>query len=129
MTREAIVPAGSETSYQRFHFAPAFRVGDTIYISGVIGRGPDGSVPAVAADEFAAVFAELGSVLAASGCTFADIVDITSFHTDMPATLGTFMKIKDTVIAEPYPAWTAIGCTALAVLGARVEVKVVAVKR
>jgi enamine deaminase RidA (YjgF/YER057c/UK114 family) len=31
------------------------------------------------------------------------------------------------VIADPYPAWTAIGCTGLAIPGARVEVKVTAV--
>jgi enamine deaminase RidA (YjgF/YER057c/UK114 family) len=59
----------------------------------------------------------------------ADIVEMTSFHTDMPETLGTFMKVRDRSIQAPYPAWTAIGCTALAISGARVEIKVTAVRR
>jgi enamine deaminase RidA (YjgF/YER057c/UK114 family) len=30
-------------------------------------------------------------------------------------------------LGEPFPAWTAIGCTALAIPGARAEVKATAV--
>lgn len=127
--REAIIPAGSESSYERFHFAPAFRVGDTVYVSGVIGQSADGSIPEAAADEFAAAFVSLGAVLDASGCSMDDIVEMTTFHTDMPETLGAFMKARNVVIHEPYPAWTAIGCTALAIPGARLEVKVTAVRR
>ena len=39
------------------------------------------------------------------------------------ALLGTFMKIKDEYVAAPYPAWTAIGCTQLALPGALVEIR------
>jgi len=67
------------------------------------------------------------ATLAEAGATMADIVDMTSFHTDMPDTLGEFMAARDAAIGDPYPAWTAIGCTALAIPGARVEVKVTAV--
>ena len=52
----------------------------------------------------------------------ADVVEMTTYHTDM-ALLGTFMKIKDEYVAEPYPAWTAIGCTQLALPGALVEIR------
>jgi len=38
--------------------------------------------------------------------------------------IGAFMKVKDEFIKEPYPAWTAIGITELAVPGARVEIRV-----
>lgn len=129
MTREPIVPVGLQSAYERFHFAPAFRVGETVYVSGVIGRGPDGKVPGDAADEFAQAFALLGTVLAAAGATLADVVDLTSFHCDMPESMAAFMAAKDAAISEPYPAWTAIGCTALAVPRARVEIKAVAVIR
>ncbi len=125
--RKPIIPEGSEAGYERFHFAPAFQVGNTIYVSGVIGTGADGSVPDTADEEFALAFAGLKATLEAAGATMAEIVELTTFHTDMPATLGSFMKAKDTVISEPYPAWTAIGCTALAIPGARLEVKATAV--
>lgn len=127
MTRGPIIPEGTQGSYDRFHFAPAYRVGDTIYVSGVIGVGPDGAVPIDAGDEFVAAFSQLAATLEAAGATLDDIVEMTSFHTDMPATLGGFMAARDAVLSEPWPAWSAIGCTALAIPGARAEVKATAV--
>lgn len=125
--RRAVIPDGHQPTYDRFHFAPAFRVGDAIYVSGVIGVGAGGAVPETAAEEFANVFDGLATVLGAAGASMADIVDMTSFHTDLPDSLGDFMAAKDAAIAEPYPAWTAIGCTGLAIPGARAEVKVTAI--
>lgn len=125
--RGPIIPEGGEATYERFRFAPAFRVGDTVYVSGVIGTAPDGAVPASTDDEYANVFAGLSAVLQAAGSSLADVVDMTSFHVDMPTSLGRFMKAKSEAMSEPHPAWTAIGCTALAVQGATVEVKATAV--
>ena len=123
---EVIIPAGSEASYERFHFAPATKIGNTIYCSGVIGA--DGSkVPDDAGEEFTKAFESLAEVLAAAGATMADVVEMTSFHVDMNTHLRAFMAAKDAAVAEPYPAWTAIGCTELAMPGARVEIKAVAV--
>lgn len=126
MAHEVVIPPGSEKTYERFHFAPAVRVGDTVYCSGVIGA--DGaSVPDSAGDEFTNAFAGLAAVLTAAGGSLADVVEMTSFHVDMSANLGAFMAAKDAVMNEPYPAWTAIGCTELAIPGARVEIKATAV--
>jgi enamine deaminase RidA (YjgF/YER057c/UK114 family) len=125
-TRKAIIPPGQEGTYEQFHFAPAFRVGDTVYVSGVIGHGEDGRVPSEAADEFRAAFEQLSSTLAAAGATLADIVELTTFHVGM-AEIGDFVAAKDAVISEPYPAWTAIGCASLVVPRARVEIKATAV--
>ena len=36
------------------------------------------------------------------------------------------MKVKDNYMADPYPAWTAIGITELAFPGALVEIKIIA---
>ena len=125
-SRKAIIPPGQEGTYERFHFAPAFRVGDTVHVSGVIGHGEDGRVPAEAPDEFRAAFEQLASTLEAAGATLADIVELTTFHVGM-AEIGDFVAAKDAVIREPYPAWTAIGCASLIVPQARVEVKATAV--
>lgn len=123
---EVVIPPGSEKTYQRFHFAPATKVGSTVYCSGVIGA--DGAdVPGEAADEFALAFTRLAGVLETAGASLENIVEMTSFHVDMSRHLGAFMAAKDAVMKEPFPAWTAIGCTELAIPGARVEIKATAV--
>lgn len=127
--RGPIIPEGSETTYERFHFAPAYRVNDTVYVSGVIGTGADGRVADDAAEEFATAFTNLAATLDAAGCTLADVVEMTTFHVGMSDTLGAFMQARDAVMSEPWPAWTAIGCTELAIPGARCEIKVTAVPR
>ena len=124
--RKAIIPPGQEGTYEQFHFAPAFRVGDTVYVSGVIGHGEDGRVPSEAADEFRAAFEQLASTLEEAGAMLSDIVELTTFHVGM-AEIGDFIVAKDAVISEPYPAWTAIGCASLVVPRARVEIKATAV--
>ena len=121
--RGPVIPEGSQTSYDRFHFAPAYRVGDTLYVSGVIGTGESLD------DEFADAFANVAAVLDAAGFSLADVVEMTSFHVNMSETLGAFMKARDAAMAEPWPAWTAIGCTELAIPTGRAEVKVTAVKQ
>jgi len=64
-------------------------------------------------------------VLAAAGCTFDDVVDVTSFHTDPDAQFESFMAIRENEIGEaPYPTWTAIGVNWLA--GFDVELKAIA---
>jgi enamine deaminase RidA (YjgF/YER057c/UK114 family) len=40
--------------------------------------------------------------------------------------LGAFMKVRDEFLQAPWPAWTAIGTTGLAIPGARVEIRVMA---
>jgi enamine deaminase RidA (YjgF/YER057c/UK114 family) len=121
--RGPVIPEDSQASYDRFHFAPAYRVGDTLYVSGVIGSGES------LEDEFAGAFANLANVLDAAGYSLADVVEMTSFHVDMSETLGSFMKARDAAMTEPWPAWTAIGCTELAIPTGRAEVKVTAVKQ
>jgi len=124
--RGPIIPEGSQGTYDRFHFAPAFRVDNTVYVSGVIGTGADGQVPSEPIDEFRAAFAHLAATLGAAGATLADVVELTSFHTDL-SQMRDFMAAKDEVMGEPYPAWSAIGTTGLVIPGGRVEVKATAV--
>jgi enamine deaminase RidA (YjgF/YER057c/UK114 family) len=98
-------------------------VGDTLYVSGVIGTGESPE------DEFSNAFESMATVLDAAGFSLADVVEMTSFHVNMSETLGSFMKARDAAMNEPWPAWTAIGCTELAIPSGRAEVKVTAVKQ
>jgi enamine deaminase RidA (YjgF/YER057c/UK114 family) len=59
------------------------------------------------------------------GCTFDDVVDVTSFHTNPEKQFETFMRVKSEVFPEaPYPNWTAVGVIWLA--GFDFEIKVIA---
>ena len=120
--RGPVIPEGSQKSYDRFHFAPAYQVGDTLYVSGIIGSGEE------LVAEVESAFASLAGVLESAGFSLADVVEMTSFHVDMKDSLGPFMAARDAVMHEPWPAWTAIGCTELAIPTGRVEVKVTAVR-
>ena len=126
MTRNVIVPESHRRAYESFHFAPAVRVGDLLILSGQIGLDAQGKVPESAEEEFRNAWRAIGDTLRFAGLDYANIVEYTSYHVGLQANLATFMKVRDEFISEPWPAWTAIGITELAVPGARVEVKVIA---
>ena len=123
---QVVVPKGMEPFYDRLHFAPAVRDGNRLYCSGVIGVGADGKPPADTEAQFTQAFELLKSVLETAGVSFADVIEVTTFHVALQANLRTFVKVKDRYLREPYPAWTAIGITELAVPGGLVEIKAIA---
>ena len=126
--RKAIVPAGMEAVYEKIRYAPAVKAGNTIYVSGQIGR--DLSMQMVEAREAQIVqaFENLKLVLEAAGATLSDVVDLTTFHTDM-RDLPLFMQVRDRYFTtDPLPAWTAVGAHMLGgSAGYIVEIKAVAV--
>jgi enamine deaminase RidA (YjgF/YER057c/UK114 family) len=121
-----VVPKGQEVLYEQYHFAPAVKDGDRLFCSGVIGLGADGKPSSDPEAQFTQAFETLSAVLATAGASFADVVEITTFHVGLQQHLGKFMKVKDKYLREPYPAWTAIGITELAVPGGLVEVRATA---
>lgn len=123
---DVLVPKGMEMAYEQFHFAPAVRAGGLLRCSGQLGT--DERFVAVAEPEaqFAQAFENVRRVLAAAKLDFGDIVEMTTFHVGLREHLGAFAAVKDRYLAEPYPAWTAIGVVELAVPGALVEIRVTA---
>ncbi len=97
-----------------------------LYCSGVIGTGPDGKADPDPESQFNAAFEGVARVLAEAGAGFADIIEMTTYHVGMRDHLRTFMAVKDRYVSEPYPAWTAIGVSELAVRGGLVEIRVIA---
>ncbi|HEV8711481.1 MAG TPA: RidA family protein [Candidatus Binatia bacterium] len=124
--QDVVIPKGMENYYDRFHFAPAVKDGNRLYCSGVIGVGAEGKVPADPETQFTQAFEMLKSVLTTAGAALKDVVEMTTFHVGLQTHLPTFMKVKDRYLQEPYPAWTAIGITELALPGGLVEIKVIA---
>lgn len=124
--KNVVIPKDMEHYYTQFHFAPAVKDGNRLYCSGVIGVGADGKPPADPEAQFTQAFESLQTVLTTAGVSFTDVIEMTTFHVGLQQHLRTFMKVKDRYLQAPYPAWTAIGITELALPGALVEIKVIA---
>lgn len=123
--REAIYPEGRQALYDAHRYAAAVRSGDLLFVSGQVGSREDGSPEPDFEAQVRRAFSNLSAVLKAAGCTFDDIVDVTSFHTDPATQFDKVLKVKDEIFPEkPYPSWTALGVTWLA--GFDFEIKVVA---
>jgi len=105
-------------------YANAVIAGDTIYLSGVVaGPAPGESDLAPGYDR---AFRHIAATLARAGASWDDVVDITTFHTDLAAHIDGFAAVKNEYVKAPFPAWTAIGVSRLYEPTAVVEIKVVA---
>ena len=127
MERETIVPEGYEVQLEEWGLAPAVRVGATVYCSGQLGFGADGTLPADPVVQLVNAFEHVASVLRGAGATLADVVELTSFHVGFSDQLGVFAKVRDRFLEKPPPAQTAVGVASLALPGAVVELKAIAV--
>ncbi len=125
--RQSIIPAGTEPLYDNFHFSPATRVGDMIWVSGQVGIDAN-FVPASGMEAQARLaFQSLKTILDAAGASMDDIVEIMSFHLDLRGEMDAFAKVKDEFLPDRYPSWTAVGVTQLAMPELRIEIRAVAV--
>lgn len=125
MPRDAVFPADRHALYDAHRYSAAIRSGDLLFVSGQVGSRADGSPEPDFAAQVRLAFDNLAAVLAAAGCTFDDVVDVTTFHTDPAAQIEAVMAVRSAVIGDPpYPNWTAVGVTWLA--GFDFEIKVIA---
>jgi enamine deaminase RidA (YjgF/YER057c/UK114 family) len=123
---EAVVPEELRAQSERWHFSPALRVGDLLLCSGQVGETPEGTFHPDAEAQFEQAFRNVATVLAAAGISWAEVVEMTTFHVDLAQHLRMFATVRDRWISSPWPAWTAVGVAALGSPDALVEVKVVA---
>ncbi|MEO8670414.1 MAG: Rid family hydrolase [Tahibacter sp.] len=128
LTRTVVIPPGWDSAYDTYHYAPAVRVGDTVVVSGIPASGGD-----TYEAKIRGMFERLKSVLDASGASLADVVEITTFHAQVHGTeefqgeFSQFLKIHKEYFTSTYPAWTAVGTTALLAKDAPVEMRAVAI--
>lgn len=112
--------------YDAHHYAPAVIDGEHLRCSGMMGIRADMSLPDAPRDQFILAFENLRGLLAEAALTFVEIIEITSYHVDLQQHMQTFIEVKNEFVAAPYPAWTAVGVTELAVPGALVEIQILA---
>lgn len=112
-TREHLAPAGWEGSYHDIHYTPVVKVGDRVIVSGIpAGNGKTEE------DKIRWMFDQLQAHLEKAGATLADVVELQSFHVagdhdEFRARIEPVLKVHREVFKDHYPAWTAVGTTAL----------------
>ena len=104
-------------------YADAVVTGDTIYLSGVVVGLREGEELAAAYDR---TYARIGAILARAGAGWDDVVDITSYHTDVTAQMEAIVAVHRRHVTAPFPAWTAIDVDRLIPERGITEIKIVA---
>ena len=109
------------------HYTDAVRAGELLFVSGFVPVDGEGRL--VGGDDVVAqarqVLANLGAVLSAAGATFADVVKVTVYLTDI-ADRARINPVRQEVFGDARPASTLVEVSALAVPGAKLEIEAVA---
>lgn len=109
------------------HYTDAVRAGNLLFVSGFVPVDGEGRL--VGGDDVVAqarqVLANLGAVLSAAGATFADVVKVTVYLTDI-ADRARINPVRQEFFGDARPASTLIEVSALAVPGAKLEIEAVA---
>ena len=137
---EVVLPdEGAKKAHDEWRYAAARRVGDMIYVSGVIVNRNKGEGNDVAAFKVQArrALERLRVILDAAGTDFQHVAMINSFHVwQGPNFAGTrdeqFHAFEDVIgefMKAPYPAWTAVGTTGLLSDGGIIEIQLIAKTR
>jgi 2-iminobutanoate/2-iminopropanoate deaminase len=109
------------------HYTDAVEANGLLFVSGIVPVDGEGRV--VGGDDVVEqarqVFRNIGEVLAAAGATFADVVKVTVFLTDVDDR-AKINPVRQEVFGEARPASTLVEISRLAVPGAKIEVECVA---
>jgi reactive intermediate/imine deaminase len=109
------------------HFTDAVQAGRLLFVSGIVPV--DEKRELVGGDDVVAqarkVFENMRDVLAAAGCSFADVVKVTLYLTDV-SERPLVNPVREEVFGDTRPASTLVEVPALVIPGARIEVEAVA---
>ncbi|MEM9330772.1 MAG: RidA family protein [Pseudomonadota bacterium] len=121
--RKVIIPPGMENIYETYHYAPGILIGDTLYLSGQVGRDENLNVVEGTEAQFVQAFENVKRVLDAAGATFDDVVELETWFTDNMADLKTFLQVKDRYFTNQFPTWTGFAVKGFSMPGILVEIK------
>jgi len=121
--RPAVQHYGQPTmNGQALPFSEAVRVGDILYLSGQLGRGPDGKLPDGIEAQTRQTLDNIGATLKSAGLGYEDVFHCTAMLSDM-ANWPAFNKVYVTYFPEgKRPARSAFGANGLA-LNALIELE------
>ncbi len=136
MTRQLIqVPPdakffdGHEQNFGQYKYAPAVRAGGLLFISGQTGIQADGSCPESIKEQTEIAFQRTLEILRWVGLTKDDLVEIYSYHVDLPNNFESFIEVKNKHLTSDFPAWTALGVEVLGLPQLKIELRSVAAFR
>ncbi len=105
-------------------FSDAVVTGDTVYLSGVVAGTKDGDSDLQAA--YTRAFDRISDILNKAGASWDDVVEMTSFHTDLKTQMPAIVAVKKKYVRAPFPAWTAVQVVRLIPDNGITEIKIVA---
>jgi reactive intermediate/imine deaminase len=109
------------------HYTDAVRAGDLLFVSGCVSLDADGNL--VGEGDVVAqarqVFENIGLCLSAAGASFADVVKVTTFLTDI-RDRGRINPVRQEFFGDARPASTLVEVSALVLPGFLIEVEAVA---
>lgn len=126
-TREHFATPGHEAAYHDWHYTPVVKVGNLVTVSGIPAAGPG-----TYEEKVRRMFVSLGKQLELAGASYADVIELTTFHVgpndpeSFRAEIARFAPIHHEYFPDHYPAWSAVGTTALIARDAVLEMRVVA---
>jgi enamine deaminase RidA (YjgF/YER057c/UK114 family) len=145
-SRQVIIPKGMEVLFEKFHYCPGIKVGNTLYISGQVGRDENLQVVQGVEAQFVQAFENVKKILEAGGATFDNVVEMITYHVAGPGLgelqteaqasakspyvipfLPLFMQVKDRYFINNFPTWTGFGVVGLSTPGLIIEIKCTAI--
>ena len=126
MTTIAITPPIFENDYRDWRMSPGLAGYGFVFLTGLTGTRPDGSISTEPETQFRAAFRNIEAVLSQGGLSFGHVMEMTTYHVSLQQHLAVFRKVREEFVVEPYPAWTAIEVLGLVEIGALVEIRVIA---
>lgn len=117
---------GDHWTFEKYGYSAGVRAGGLLFIAGVVGFRPDGSIPESVAEQSELALKRTQELLRLEGLTMADLVEVVSYHVELEKNLPAFVPAKERYFQKPFPAWTIIGIQALALPELKVEVRSVA---
>lgn len=135
-TGEVVIPPELEADVAQFHYAPARRVGDFVYLSGIVACNRETTpmdAPAFEA-ELRQVFRQIERLLAACQARMIDVIELQMFHVlgsprlalDKEGQLSAIARVRDEFFPAPYPVAVELAVAELNPEGGLVEIKAVA---
>ncbi len=126
MKRETCVPPTMRNIVERFHYAPAVRIGPWVTCAGQVGRDTNMRVVEDLEAQIVQAWENVKTVLASAGAGLEHVYAMTTYHVDIQSQLELFCQVKDRYLlrTDPPPAWTGVGVTALTFPGQVVEIQV-----
>ena len=126
-----LVPKGyGEFMRDTYHYSQGVQVGDLVFVTGQGGWSDEFEIPDDITTQVRNAFQNVATVLAEANLTWADVVDITSYHVGVEeSVLATMVEELRSHCPDHQPLWTVIGVASLALPAMKVEITANAVAR